>query len=88
MEEIIDSIFGPAVTFLEKVKDYLINTENLISARKLTLDYFLGPVSMISSEWRILISSVITTLILITTIFVAKKIYALYLNLKEGVKWW
>lgn len=88
MEEIIDLIFNPAINFLGQIKNYLYNTTQLINARRLTLDYFLGPVSMISYEWRVLITSIISLLILISTIFVAKKIYTLYLNLKEGVKWW
>lgn len=88
MEEIIDLIFSPVVEFLTVIKDYLYNTVELINGRRLNVDYFLGPISMISSEWRILIISIISTLGLITTIFVAKKMYSLYINLKEGVKWW
>lgn len=88
MQEIIDLIFNPVIEFLTQIKNYLYNTTELISGRRLNVDYFLGPISMISTEWRILIVSVISTLGLITIIFVAKKMYSLYLNLKDGVKWW
>jgi len=87
MQRIIDSLFNPIIQVLTQARDYLENASK-ISAKGLNLDYFLGPVSMLGWQWRSLILSVISSVILIVTILAVRKLYGLYLAMKEGAKWW
>lgn len=86
-QRIIDSIFDPVIRILVAARDHL-DAAALVAARGLNLDYFLGPVSMLGWQWRTLILTVATSAFLLLCILTARKVYALYLALKEGVKWW
>lgn len=86
-QRIIDSVFDPAIQILTAARDKLDNIA-LVAARGLNLDYFLGPISMLGWQWRTLIVSVVASAFLLLTVLVVRKLYALYLALKEGVKWW
>lgn len=86
-QRIVDTILGPVIQILTLARDYLENV-SLVAARGLNLDYFLGPISMLPSEWRMLIGSIISSTFLLLGVISARKIYGMYLALKEGVKWW
>lgn len=86
-QRMIDTFFNPIIQILVAARDRL-DYISMIAARGLNLDYFLGPVSMIGPEWRALIGSVVASAFLLITVLVARKVYNIYLALKEGVKWW
>jgi hypothetical protein len=86
-QQITDSIITPLIEILAKAR-YRLETLSLVAARGLNLDYFLGPLSLLSPEWRVLIGSIIASSFLILGVLVARKTYGLYLAFKEGVKWW
>lgn len=86
-QRIIDTFFDPVIQILISARDRL-DYISLVAARGLNLDYFLGPVSMLGPEWRALIGSVVTCAFLLISILTARKVYGIYLALKEGVKWW
>ncbi len=86
-QRIIDSIFDPVIQILAAARDQL-DQVSMVAARGLNLDYYLGPVSMLGTEWQLLIGSVVASAFLLITVLVARKGYGIYLALKEGVKWW
>lgn len=86
-QRIIDTMLDPVIQILVAARDRL-DYVSMVAARGLNLDYYLGPVSMMGPEWRLLIGSVVASAFLILTVLVARKGYGLYLALKEGVKWW
>ncbi|WP_134218694.1 hypothetical protein [Pelotomaculum sp. FP] len=86
-QRIVDTFFNPVIEVLVAARDRL-DYISMVAARGLSLDYFLGPVSMLGPEWRALISSVVASAFLLITVLVARKGYGIYLSLKEGVKWW
>lgn len=87
LQRIVDTILGPIITILTQARDHL-DAVSTVAARGLNLSYFLGPVSMLGPQWRTLIVSIILSATLLLTVFVARRLYAMYLSLKEGVKWW
>lgn len=87
MRDIADTIFGPIIQILTQAYSYLSNVA-LVAARGLNLDNFLGPFAALGSPWVILIKSFISALVLVAVVIAVKTIYGLYLNLKQGVKWW
>ncbi|MGI9861331.1 hypothetical protein SDD30_08100 [Moorella naiadis] len=86
-QRIVDSIFNPVIQILTSARDRLEGV-SLVAVRGLNLDYFLGPLSLLSPEWRALIGSIVASAFLILGVLVARKTYSLYLAFKEGVKWW
>lgn len=86
-KRIIDTFLGPVVGILTSARDHL-DSVALVASRGLNLDHFLGPVSGLGWQWRTLIISVCASAFLLLSILAARKIYSVYLALKEGVKWW
>lgn len=86
-QRIIDTFFNPIIQILVAARDRLEQI-SLVAGRGLNLDYFLGPISILGPEWSGLIGSVITCAFIILSVIVARKLYGIYLALKEGVKWW
>ncbi len=86
-QRIIDTVFDPIIQILVSARDYL-DTAALVAAQGLNLDYFLGPIALMGWQWQALVTSVVASAFLLLSILVARKGYALYLALKEGVKWW
>lgn len=86
-KRIVDTIFNPVIEILTTARDHL-ESVSLVAARGINLDYFLGPISGLGPEWRTLILSVCGSAFLILTILVARKVYSIYLTLKEGTHWW
>lgn len=87
LKSIIDTILGPAINFLQYSIDKL-NSVSLVADRGLNLDYFLGPVAALGPNWVTLVKSLISSIILLATVFVARMAYNAYLNAKDGVQWW
>ncbi|HBX23983.1 MAG TPA: hypothetical protein DEF34_10190 [Desulfotomaculum sp.] len=87
MKDIIDSILGPIQQFLnfsiEKIQGI-----QLVAERGLNLNYYLGPITHMGSGWVALCFSLISSIVLLAVVFLARSGYSLYLNFKEGVKWW
>ena len=86
-QRIIDSIFNPVIQILVSARDHLDATA-LTAAKGLNLDYFLGPISMLGPPFRNLIFTIVASAFLILGVLTARKAYALYLSMKDGVKWW
>jgi len=87
MKDIIDSILGPIQQFLSYSIEK-IQSIQLVAERGLDLNYYLGPITQIGPGWVALCFSLISSIVLITVVFLARSGYSLYLNFKEGVKWW
>lgn len=85
--DIVDSILGPVQSLLEAAISYLVNIQ-LVAARGIDLNYYLGWVGVMGPGWAALVMSVIASLFLLATVFVSRSVYNLYLGFKHGVKWW
>lgn len=87
MRGIADTIFEPIISVLQGGLDALSHVQ-MVAARGLNLDYFLGPFAGLGSAWIMLIKSFIGAFVLVGVVLAVKGIYSLYLQLKSGVKWW
>ena len=87
MHSIVDSILGPITTLLQNALNYL-GQVSLVASRGLNLDYYLGPIMMFGTGWRMLIASIVSSAFLLLIITIVKNTYNLYLAFKSGVKWW
>lgn len=87
LEKFIMGIFDPIYDFLGDTLSQLYQIQ-MQPQRYLHLDYFLGPISMLGPGWVALISSIIASLTIIFITFATKSLWNLYLQFKEGIKWW
>lgn len=87
IRSIIDTILGPVITFLNYALDKL-NSISMVADRGLNLDYYLGSVGALGPNWVTLVKTLISCLVILVLVYIAKTIYNLYLNAKDGVKWW
>lgn len=86
-QRIIDTIFDPVIRILITARDNL-DAAALTASQGLNLDYYLGPISMLGWQWRALVATIVASAFLIICVLVARKVYGLYLAIKDGVKWW
>jgi len=87
MKDIVDSIIGPIQLFLNNAIERIQDIQ-LVAERGINLNYYLGPITHMGTGWTALIMSLISSLILIAVIFLVRTGYNIYINFKEGVKWW
>lgn len=87
MMELIDTIFGPVQEVLIDVLTKL-QTVSLVASRGIDLDKYLGWYSQLGSGWVMLFKMVVSSLLLLVTVYFAKRLYNVYLMFKEGVRWW
>ncbi|MDJ0304555.1 hypothetical protein [Dehalobacter sp.] len=87
MHALADTIFVPVTTMLQTVLNSLSNVHfNLASG--LNINNYLGHFVGLGSSWVFLIKSLVLCFVCISVFMVAKTGYSLYLQLKQGVKWW
>lgn len=86
-QQIIDTIFDPVIRILITARDNL-DAATLTASQGLNLDYYLGPISMLGWQWRTLVATIVASAFLILCVLVGRKVYGLYMSIKDGVKWW
>lgn len=87
MKDVIDSIFDPASAFLQIAISGL-SRFSIEKNRPIDLDSFFAPFAMMGDSWVFLIKTGFVSLLALTGLFLATVIRDLYLNFKDGVKWW
>lgn len=87
MHDLANTIFGPVISVLSQGIVYL-NSIIMVASRGLDLDNFLGPIGALGGGWVLLVKSLISSFVLVSVVFGVKAIYSLYLQSKDGVKWW
>ena len=88
MYAIADVIVAPAVALLQAAVSALTGA-NLVAAQGLSdPGAWLGPIALLGPGWMFAITSLLGGAALVVTLGAAMSAYRLYLNLKQGVKWW
>jgi hypothetical protein len=85
--DFIDSFMDPPIQFLQTILDYL-QRATLVAANGINLSDYVSYIGLLGSGWVQVLNSIIASFGLILVIFVAQKIYALYLAFKDGIEWW
>jgi hypothetical protein len=86
-KNLIDNIFALPESILELIKDKLYGASQLVG-QGIDISAWLAPVSLLGPSWVRVINSLLAGATLVFTFWIAKRIYALYLQFKEGVRWW
>lgn len=84
---LIDNVFALPESILDLVKDKLYGASQLV-AQGIDVSAWLAPIGLLGPDWVRVINSLLAGSGLVLTFWIAKRIYALYLQFKESVRWW
>lgn len=87
MNDFIDSFMNPPLQFMQKIVDYLSHIA-LVAGKGINLSDYVSWIGLLGSSWVAVLNSILASFALILAIFVAQRIYRLYLAFKDGVQWW
>lgn len=83
----IDAIFGPPTAILELVRDRL-NAAALPLGRGISIGNYFSFFGYLPTEWRMLVQSILASITLLATLWLARSLWDLYLRIKNSTKWW
>lgn len=85
--DLTDWLVGPLKSLLGQVVAWLSGS-SLVAARGIDPARYLGPMAWLGPAWLGLVRTVILCVVLYGTVLLAQAAYHLYLQIKDGVKWW
>lgn len=85
--DLTDWLIGPVRDLLSQAVSWLAGV-SLVAARGIDPGVYLGPVAWLGPAWLGLIRTIILAVILYGTLLAVRAAYQLYLDVKQGVKWW
>lgn len=83
----IDKIFAVPIAFLDLAIEKLSGL-SLVTAQGLDFNGYLSIFGDLPSEWQLVISSLLISMVLFITLLSVKALMRVYFASKEGVKWW
>lgn len=86
-KNLIDNIFSLPESILRIANDKLSEAGTVVG-QGINISNWLAPISILGPEWTKVINSLLAGATFVLTIWIAKKIYHVYLQFKEGVRWW
>lgn len=86
MTNFIDSLFSPILQFLDLMLGKL-NDLSTVAAKGIRLDHYFGIFGIIGNEWTAVITSLISSLIFLYTLYMIQKYSRVLLWLKDLIKW-
>jgi hypothetical protein len=86
-KNLIDNIFSLPLGILNTVNGKLDSISSL-TAQGLDVSKWLSPVALLGPSWVKVVNAVLAGSTIVLTIWVVKKVYMIYLQFKEGVKFW
>lgn len=87
IKSFIDKIFGPPIAFLDLAIKKLQEVQ-MVTARGLNVNQYLSIFGDLPSEWQMVISSLLISMVLLSTLLFIRVLMRMYFATKEGVKWW
>lgn len=86
-KNLIDNIFSVPEAILNLIKGKLTGASNLV-AQGLDVSAWLSPIAILGPDWVRVVNAILSGASLVLVFWIGKKVYNLYLNFKQGVKWW
>jgi len=86
-KNLIDNIFSFPESFLRLIQEKLNGAGTLV-AQGININAWLSPVGLLGPTWVTVVKSILLGSSIVLTIWICKRIFALYMEFKQGVKWW
>lgn len=83
----VDAIFGPPITFLQMVIDFL-NRAALIAGKGINLNNYFGFISYLPASLQAVFNSIIASIVFLAILQLIKAIMRMYGQSKSWLKWW
>ncbi len=86
-KNLIDNIFSFPESFLQLIQSKLSSVGTLV-AQGINVNAWLAPIGLLGSTWITVVKSILAGASIVLTIWICKRIFAMYMEFKQGVKWW
>lgn len=83
----IDSIFSPAIVFLEMMRD-MLNNVGTVAGKGIDLNNYFSFFAYMPAEWQNVVKSALASVVLLATLWLVKSAWDMYLRVKASGKWW
>lgn len=83
----IDSIFSAPMSFLDMIKD-MFSDMSLVAGKGITLSNYFVFMNYLPYSFQLVIQSLLLSFLFLTTIYIIKATWNVYLNVKQSLKWW
>jgi hypothetical protein len=87
MRNLVDLIFSPVLSWLTSIYGH-IRSLSIPVSRPLDLGRYLGHLSFMGPQWRLLITTVCTLAFIYLIIYLVRTQAGLFLKFKDFIKWW
>ena len=87
MIALIDTIFGPVLSWLNQIQSVL-RSASVPASQGIPIQTLFAPLAMISPMWALLISNVFVMAAIYIIVFLVSNGEALYTRFKTAIKWW
>lgn len=87
IKSFIDKIFSPPISFLDLAREKLQGVQ-LVMGQGLNVNEYLSIFGDLPSEWQLVISSLLISMVLLSILLLVKVLLRLYFAVKGGVQWW
>ncbi|MGG3873223.1 hypothetical protein [Brevibacillus laterosporus] len=86
-KNLIDQIFDFPTGLIEQASKR-IDEAGTVIGQGIDISSWLAPISMLGPDWTRVVNSILAGATIIFVVWIGKKIFNVYLNAKQGVKWW
>lgn len=86
-KNLIDQIFDFPTGLIEQASQR-IDEAGTVIGQGIDISSWLAPISMLGPDWTRVVNSILAGATIIFVVWIGKKIFNVYLNAKQGVKWW
>lgn len=83
----IDNIFSFPIQLLDQAKTKVKSGSNL-AGQGVDVSKWLAPLSVLGKDWIKVVNSIFAGSTIVLGVWIARKLYDIYLQVKEGVRWW
>lgn len=86
-KNLIDNIFSVPESILNLAIQKMA-AAGTVMAQGINISKWLGPVAWLGPTWVKVVNALLSGATIVLIVWIAKRIYMIYLNAKEGVRWW
>lgn len=87
IRNMIDSIFNPAIAFLQLIKN-LLNNAGTVVGKGINLNNYFSFFGYLPPEWQAVVKSALASVVLLAILFLVRSAWDMYLRVKSSSQWW
>ncbi|WP_232700220.1 hypothetical protein [Brevibacillus daliensis] len=86
-KNLIDQIFDFPTGMIDQAAQRISSASSVIG-QGIDVSSWLAPISLLGESWVRVVNSLLAGVTFVMIVWISKKLFNVYLNAKNGVKWW